>query len=678
MPDQRGQASNQSSPRARELTSQLAGPLRRYLQTESGSAGTVLVVAIIAMVWANSPFSESYESLWGTIGSVGLGSWSLDLSLLHWVNEGLMGIFFFVIGLEVRHEISVGSLRKRENQWLPLIAGIGGMIVPVLVFLAIDPSGDASKGWGIVIGTDTAFLLGALALVGPGSSTQLRVFLLAVTVVDDFVAVSVIGLVYSESINLMALAVAVAALAAFPLLSRAGAWQGWVFALFGSIMWVAIVESGLHPSIGGMAAGLLIGTSPPGRVDVERAMRRFRAFRQSPQPAVGISAKRSLERAVPLNERLQRVLHPLASYVIVPIFALANAGVDLRDGMLGEALSSPLTWGVVFGLTAGKLIGIGSSALGAVKLGVVKLPQGVGPGQVMGGAALSGIGFTVSLLIADLAFSDPALLRAATVGVLLAAVLSVLLGWIVFKLAAAINGETTASLPTRLSEPVDITRDHIFGRVDAPLTLIEYADFECPFCGRETGVVAELLERFDGELRYVFRHLPLDDVHPHATMAAQAAEAAAAQGHFWPMYVRLFDQHRQLERADLIGYASEIGLDVERFVRDLDDEAHDERVREDIASAEASGARKTPTFFIGERRLIGPTDAETIGAALEQLRREQKREARAADQAAEATRTAEADEAARIAEIDQAERVARAKKIARAREAAKRNAEETD
>lgn len=610
---------NQSHPKRHELSSQLAAPLRNYLSTESGSAGIVLAVALIAIVWANSPWSESYFELWNTMASISIGDISLSMNLAHWVNDGLMGLFFFVIGLEVRHELSVGSLRKRENQILPLVAGIGGMILPVLIFLAINPTGDAAGGWGIVIGTDTAFLLGALAIVGPNLSTQLRVFLLAVTVVDDFVAVSVIGVVYSESINLLALAIALLFMTAFPLLSRAGAWQGWVFGIFGTGMWVATYKSGLHPSIAGMVAGLLIGTSPPGRQEIDLAARRFRAFRQSPRSDVGISAKRSIEQAVPLNERLQSVLHPIASYVIVPIFALANAGVDLRGGVLGEALASPLTWGVVAGLVLGKFFGIGAASLGAVRLGITKPPQGVGPGQVLGGAALSGIGFTVSLLIANLAFSDPLMRDKATVGVLIAAVLSVALGKIVFKLAAVLNGETSASLPMRLSDPVDIDRDRIFGRPDAPLTLIEYADFECPFCGRETGVVAELLERFNGQLNYVFRHLPLTDVHPHAMMAAQAAEAAAAQGQFWPMYVSLFDHIEQLEREDLIGYASELGLDIEQFTRDLDNEAFDERVREDIASAEASGALGTPTFFIGDHRHIGPTDTETLARAIDEL-----------------------------------------------------------
>jgi protein-disulfide isomerase len=388
------------------------------------------------------------------------------------------------------------------------------------------------------------------------------------------------------------------------------------YVVTGVVLWVAAVESGLHPSIAGMAAGLLIAARPPPREEVERAASLSRAFRQSPLPAVGRSAVKGLRRAVSVNERLQAVLHPWTSFVIVPLFALANSGVDLRGGVLADALGSPVTWGVVLGLVVGKLVGIGGAALGGVRLGLGRLPQGVGEGQVLGGAALSGIGFTVSLLIVHLAFTTPELDDQATVGVLLAAAAATAIGWIVFRLAAILRGERTASLPMVLDRPVDPERDHVRGPADAPLTLVEYGDFECPFCGRATGVVAELRERFGDELRYVFRHLPLTDVHEHAELAAQAAEAAAAQGRFWEMHDLLFLHQDELEIEDLLGYAGAIGLDVEEFARELQEDRHAERVREDVASAEASGARGTPTFFVGTRRHVGPYDSETLAREL--------------------------------------------------------------
>ena len=607
---------DQTQPGRRMLLAQLAAPARRFLETETGSAGVLLAAALTGLVWANSPGSDAYESLWSTEVAIQVGGAELGMDLGHWVNDGLLAVFFLVVGLEVRRELSIGELTERRRIVVPAVAALSGIVVPALLYLLVNPSGEAARGWGVVIGTDTAFLLGALAIVGPRCPTQLRVFLLTLTVFDDIVAVAIIGVVYSESLDLVALAVAAASMLALAGLSAVGEWRAAPYVLIGLVLWVATYESGLHPSIAGMLAGLLIASRAPARRDVERATSLFRAFRQSPLPDVGYTAARGLRRAVSVGERLQTVLHPWTSSGIVPLFALANAGVDLRGGVLGDALASPVTWGVVLGLVGGKLIGVGLGALLALRLRLGPLPTGVGEGQVVGGAALSGIGFTVSLLIAGLAFDDEVVRDEATVGVLLAAVLATVTGLAVFRLAAILRGERTASLPMVLYRPVDPARDHIRGRVDAPLTLVEYGDFECPFCGRATGVIRELRKRFGDDLRYVFRHLPLSDVHEHAELAAQAAEAAGAQGRFWEMHDTLFRHQDELEFADLVGYADELGLDVEHFVRDLEDERYAPRVREDVASAEASGARGTPTFFVGELRHVGRYDAETLAGEL--------------------------------------------------------------
>jgi protein-disulfide isomerase len=390
--------------------------------------------------------------------------------------------------------------------------------------------------------------------------------------------------------------------------------------LVGAVLWVATDLSGLHPTIAGMLAGLLIAAYTPYRHKVERAASAARAFRQSPLPSTARETRRWVARAISLNERLQNALHPWTGYVIVPLFALANAGVDLGGGMLGDALASPLTWAVVIGLVAGKTIGIASGALGALRLRLGALPQGVGEGQIVGGAALSGIGFTVSLLIVGLAFDSGARQDEARVGVLLAAAIALVVGWVAFKLAAVLRGEVSAGLPTVLVPAVDVERDHVAKRPDAPLTLVEFGDFECPFCLRATGAVNELRERFGDELRYVWRHLPLTDVHPHAQLAAEAAEAAGEQGRFWEMHRLLFSHQDQLELPDLLGYAGQLGLDVEEFARALEEGRHTDRVLEDVASAEASGARGTPTFFIGDVRHTGAYDAATLAAALEASR----------------------------------------------------------
>jgi Na+/H+ antiporter NhaA len=607
---------DQTLPHHRLLLAQLTTPARRFLETEAGSAGLLLAAAVAGLLWANSPWSDAYTSLWETELAIRLGDRTLGMDLGHWINDGLMAIFFFVVGLEVRRELSIGELTERRRVVVPAVAALAGIAVPAVLYLAVNPSGDAADGWGVVIGTDTAFLLGALAIVGPRCPTQLRVFLLTLTVFDDIVAVAIIGVVYSESLDLGALGVAAGCVVALAVLSARGEWRAAPYALLGVTLWVATFESGLHPSIAGMLAGLLIASRAPARGDVERAVSLFRAFRQSPLPDVGHTAARGLRRAVSVGERLQTILHPWTSFVIVPVFALANAGVDLRGGLLGDALASPVTWGVVLGLAVGKLVGVGAGALLTLRLRLGSLPRGVGEGQVLGGAALSGIGFTVSLLIVGLAFDDPDIQAEATVGVLLAAVLATLVGLTVFRLAASLRGERTASLPMVLDQPVDPARDHIRGPVDAPLTLVEYGDFECPFCAKATGVTRDLRERFGDDLRYVFRHLPLTDVHEHAELAAQAAEAAGVQGRFWEMHDVLFRRQGELEFEDLAGYAADIGLDVERFVRDLEEERHAARVREDVAGAEASGARGTPTFFIGDRRHVGPYDAATLARAL--------------------------------------------------------------
>ncbi len=608
----------QSAPRG--FVGQLSSPLRRFLRTESGSASVLLAATVIALLWANSPWSASYEGLWHTELTLGVGDsvWSMDLG--HWVDDALMAVFFFVVGLEVRRDLSVGELTERRRLVLPVVAGVGGLVVPALLYLAVNPSGEAAAGWGVVIGSDTAFMLGALALVGPASATQLRLFLLTLMVFDDIVAVSVIGIAYSHETDVMALLVAAAGLAGLVLLGRFGVWRTWPYVALTLVVWGATLASGVHTSIAGMLAGLCIPSFAPRRPEVEQATRRFTAFRQSPMAEVGRSARTAVARAVPVNERIQVVLLPWATYVVVPVFALANAGVDLRGGLLGDALASPITWGIVLGLVLGKFVGIGAGALGGARVGLGSLPQGVGPGQVLGGAALSGIGFTVSLLIVGLAFEDDVLADEATVGVLLALVLATALGWLVFRLAAVLHGETTASLPMILDRAVDPEQDHVLGPPDAPLTLVEYLDFECPFCARATGVATQVRAHFGDELRYVLRHLPLAELHPHAELAAAPAEAAGAQGRFWEMHDHLIAHQDALTRDCLTGYAAELGLDVTRFLEDLDDPTFVDRVRRDVASAEASGARGTPTFFVGTRRHVGPYDAATLIRELEQAR----------------------------------------------------------
>lgn len=593
----------------------------RTIRTEAGSAVLLVVVTAVALLWANSPLSEAYFGLWDVEIGFDVGGFGLHMNLHHWINDGLMMIFFLVVGLEVRQEFAHGTLRDASRARLALIAGVAGVALPAVFYILIVAAagGDGLGGWGAVVGTDTAFLLGALALVGPKLSGQLRVFLLTLTVVDDFLAVSIIGIVYSDEIRLVPLLIAGACLAGLWLLGRSRQWSAAPYVLIVIVLWFATVESGVHASLAGMVAGLLIPAYPTRRQQVVEARQLFRDFWQSPSAASARAVDRGLAQGISVNERMHEVLRMPTALVIVPIFALANAGVDLRGGVLVDSFQSSVTWGVIVGLVLGKLLGIGLATFVAVKLGAGRLPEGVGMGSVFGGAALSGIGFTVSLLVIGLAFGSTSDLgRQATVGVLVAMVLATALGWLIFRVAAKRWGEETADLPMVLTPPVDPEVDHIRGPEDAQLTLVEYIDFECPYCAHATGSWEDLRSRFGGDLRYVVRQLPH---HPHGPLAARASEAASNQGMFWPWLDFVFTRQDALEREDLIRYAEELGLDVAQFTADLDSAAVRARVERDLESAEASGAHATPTFFVDGRRLLGSYDARTLTSALEASRR---------------------------------------------------------
>ena len=462
--------------------------------------------------------------------------------------------------------------------------------------------------------TDTAFVLGALALVGPAFPARLRVFMLSLSVVDDVGALLVIAAFYSEGVSLPALGAAALCVLTVLVLGRLRVWRGPAYFLVGTALWVAMVASGVHPTLGGVAVGLLVSVYPPRREDVERAGQLTRAFGQAPLPELARSAKLSVERAVSPNERLQELLHPWTAFVIVPIFALANAGVVIDGELVERAVASPVTHGIIGGLVVGKLAGIGLASTLAVRFGLGRLPSR--GAEVWGGAALAGIGFTISLFVVDLAFESPALQEEARLGVLCASVLAALTGWAVFAVDRRFAGDDDGAPIIELAAPVDPDSDHIRGPVDAPLTLVEYGDFECEFCGRTTGVIEALRERLGDDLRYVFRHLPLPEVHPRAELAAEAAEAAATQGAFWEMHDRLYANQDKLAPDDLIDHAAALGLDVVRIARELGDGEHAKRVRDDVASAQASGAAGTPTLYVNGNRVFGRYDADALAAAL--------------------------------------------------------------
>jgi Na+/H+ antiporter NhaA len=603
----------------------LEQPLRQFLRTETGSAAVLLGATVVAMVWVNVA-RGSYDSLWGTHLEIRVSGWAVGLNLRHWVNSGLMTFFFFVVGLEARREFDMGELRERRRVAMPLLAGLGGMAVPVLIYLAINAGRGSVHGWGAAMSTDTAFALGMLALVGPRFPERLRTFMLTVVVVDDVAALIVIATVYTGDVVVRALlaaaCVAVGLLAARTL----GVRVGLVYAILGGALWVALLKSGVDPILTGLGMGLLTYAYPAQRSDLERASDLFRLFREQPTPELARSAQVGVQAAISPNERLQQLFHPWTSYVIVPMFALANAGIPVSVSFLTHAFTSRITLGILFGYVIGKPLGVTATTWLVSRASRRRLRPPVGWVAVAGGGAIAGIGFTVSILIATLAFHGVQL-QQAKLGVLSAALVASAATWTVFR--------ATEALPTRwrlralvgsanplvdLAVPVDLDRDHMRGPRDALVTLVEYGDLECPYCGQAETVVRELLADFGDDLRYVWRHLPLNDVHPHAQQAAEATEAAAEQGAFWELHDRLLDRQAALRLPDLAEHARELGLDVDRFTEDMRKGVGRGRIAEDVDGADMSGVSGTPTFFVNERRHQGAYDVETLASAVRQAR----------------------------------------------------------
>ena len=605
-------------------TRNLQTPLRAFLKTETGSAVVLLGAVIAALVWANVA-PASYERLWSTALSIHVGRYSISQDLRGWINSGLMAFFFFVIGLEARREFDLGELRERRRVALPLLAGLGGMLVPVAIYLAINAGHDSIHGWGTAMSTDTAFALGLLALVGSGLPDRLRAYLLTVAVVDDIIALVVIAIAYSGSISVVPLVIALALFGCILLVRAADIHIGLVYFVLGTAVWVAFYESGVDPVVAGLMGGVIALAYPAQRSDLERASDLFRLFREQPTGDLARTARGALRSAVSPNERLQSLWHPWTSYLIVPLFALANAGVHLSSGFLSTAYTSPVTLGIMFGYVLGKPMGIVGASWLSTRLSGGRLRPPVGWASVAGAGTIAGIGFTVSILIADLAFRG-ADLAEAKVGTLSAAVLAAALTWVLVlttkKLPRRLRIRMllgTAELIVDLADPVDPERDHVRGPVDAPVTVLEYGDFECPYCGQAEPVLRELL-REHGEVAYVWRHLPLNDVHPSAQQAAEAAEAAAEQGAFWEMHDLLLERQDALGFGDLLAYAAQLGLDVERFEDDLRTRAGTGRIARDVDSADLSAVSGTPTFFINGRRHYGAYDIATLSAAVKSAR----------------------------------------------------------
>ncbi len=401
--------------RTASATRRVLDPLQDFLHDEALGGIVLAVAAATALVWANSPVAGSYDALWHREITVGAGSWAITEDLRHWVNDGLMVVFFFVVGLEIKRELVTGELRDPKAAALPVVAAIGGVVLPALIFLSITWGTPAAAGWGIPMATDIAFAIGVLALLGDRIPAGAKLMLLSVAIVDDIIAITVIAVAYTSTLSLGWLAAAVGGLLLVIGLRAAGVAVIWAFVPVGTFVWMATLQSGVHATIAGVALGLLT-------------------------PARPVKGKAVLQ-------QLEHRLHPVSAFVIIPLFAVANAGIPLGADALRTAAETPVAWAVAVALLAGKVFGITGAAMLALRLRLGALPDGVGLREVWGIAALGGIGFTVSLFIADLAYSDAVLTETAKIGILAGSLLGGVLGALI--LGTARGGAGKGRTPER-------------------------------------------------------------------------------------------------------------------------------------------------------------------------------------------------------------------------------------
>ncbi|MBD3924392.1 Na+/H+ antiporter NhaA [Nocardioides cavernae] len=429
----------------RPLARLVARPVREFLRVEAAGSILLLLAAAAALIWANSPWSSSYDALWHTHLTLDVGPLHLDESLQHWVNDALMVIFFFVVGLEIKYELVNGDLRDPRTAALPIIAAVGGMVVPAGIYLALNPPGSAgSAGWGIPMATDIAFAVGVLGVLGRRIPSAARLFLLTLAIVDDIGAILVIAVFYTGDLSLTWLAIALGLLGLMVVARMLRIWSIVVYAVLGVGVWFALLESGVHATLAGVAIGLLAPATPLLKEEVAREFA-ARALEDRLLDADELARLRFLlQESVSVVERLISALHPVSAYVVLPVFALANAGVEL--GAIGEVLTQPVGLGIVLGLVLGKPIGIVATSFVAVRLGIAKLPEDTPWSMVVGLGAVAGIGFTVSIFIAGLSFPSADLLtEEAKIAILLASLIAAVVG-VVLLLAA------TRGRPTPMSE----------------------------------------------------------------------------------------------------------------------------------------------------------------------------------------------------------------------------------
>ncbi len=406
----------------------IARPLRTFLHTESAGGIVLLVATVVALAWANSPLADSYESLWRTELRISIGRMDLGEDARHWINDGLMALFFFVVALEIKRELVTGELNNARKAMLPVVAAAGGMVVPALVYMVFNAGAAGATGWGIPMATDIAFAIGVLALLSNRVPSSLKIFLLSLAIVDDVGAILVIALFYSGGIDLGWLLAATGLLAVIVALRTLKVYWTPVYVLIGSAVWLATFQSGVHATIAGAALGLLTPARPTYRQGFADVFEEASALSTEPNAESLRAVQLQSNEVVSVAERLEHLLHPWTSFVVIPLFALANAGVALSLDRIGDALSSNIAVGIVAGLVFGKVIGISGATWLAVRFQLGQLPDEVEWRHVMGASAVAGIGFTVSLFITALAFDDAQLVAEAKIGVILASLIGGMAG----------------------------------------------------------------------------------------------------------------------------------------------------------------------------------------------------------------------------------------------------------
>ncbi|MFF8895496.1 Na+/H+ antiporter NhaA [Brevibacterium casei] len=598
--------------------------LAAFFRTESAGAVVLLAATVIALLWANLSPSSYNAFIHTEFGFVAGGS-ELEMSLQHWINDAVMMAFFFLVTLEVKKDVVLGELRSWRRAALPIVGAVAGLIVPALFFVAITRGTPEVGAWGVVISTDTAFVVGILAAFGSRIPAQLRVFILALAVVDDIGALAVIAFFYTEDIDLLWLAIAAALAAVTWFVQKMQAWRGLVYAILGVFLWFAVLQSGVHATIAGVILGLILPVFPPKHQLVDEAEDLTQSFRRSPNAERGMSAAEGILRSVSINDRFQLSLRRVVSLVIVPVFALVNAGVLITPESLSHAFGSALTWGVIVGLVVGKFVGIFGATMLGRRLHIGELSEALRPRHIASGALLTGIGFTISLFIVDLAISDPVAQSDARIGILTGSGLAALLGVISLQLTARYDRKH-APARVQLNRPIDPERDHIYGPPEAKNSLTVYGSFGGLDDANTEEILDQVIDHYEGDINFVFRHIrPTADGAPEQT--AEALEAVASQQRklFWPMRHELneISEERSLDNRELLRASVNVGANLSRVEDDLRRGNHLSRVDEDYLDAENMGLTRGPVLFVNGLLYQGDMEPNAIIADLDATRAEQ-------------------------------------------------------